>query len=442
MTWRRVVIDKSLFKRGDAVAVALSGGKDSMCLLHLLLKSKDELGITVKAINVEHGIRGEKSLSDSDFVAKECAILGVPLYFQRVDSLGFSSENGLSVEEAARILRYKVFQSAADEGFCNKIATAHHASDRVETTLFNIFRGASSLGAAGIPESSRNGLIVRPLLSLTRGEIDEYVKENSIPFVTDETNSDNAYSRNYIRNKIIPDIKEKFPSFETAVLRFADSLKDDNDYLLGEARKAIEQRNGEYSFSCDLPKPVFSRAAITCMKSLGILKDYEKVHVDAVLSLKNEENGKSVDLPKGVVAVKDYGRITLYKKKSKEEFCESFKLGTYEFAGRTYRFEKTTYSGQKRSDNRLIADFSKIPDGAVIRNRRLGDTFEKFGGGAKKLKDYLIEKKIPQRERDDLLLLCKGEKVVIICGIEISDAVKVDKDTEFVLQCTSITDKS
>lgn len=436
------MIDKSLFKRGDAVAVALSGGKDSMCLLHLLLKSKDELGITVKAINVEHGIRGEKSLSDSDFVAKECAILGVPLYFQRVDSLGFSSENGLSVEEAARILRYKVFQSAADEGFCNKIATAHHASDRVETTLFNIFRGASSLGAAGIPESSRNGLIVRPLLSLTRGEIDEYVKENSIPFVTDETNSDNAYSRNYIRNKIIPDIKEKFPSFETAVLRFADSLKDDNDYLLGEARKAIEQRNGEYSFPCDLPKPVFSRAAITCMKSLGILKDYEKVHVDAVLSLKNEENGKSVDLPKGVVAVKDYGRITLYKKKSKEEFCESFKLGTYEFAGRTYRFEKTTYSGQKRSDNRLIADFSKIPDGAVIRNRRLGDTFEKFGGGAKKLKDYLIEKKIPQRERDDLLLLCKGEKVVIICGIEISDAVKVDKDTKFVLQCTSITDKS
>lgn len=436
------MIDKSLFKRGDAVAVALSGGKDSMCLLHLLLKLKDELGITVKAINVEHGIRGEKSLSDSDFVAKECAILGVPLYFQRVDSLGFSSENGLSVEEAARILRYKVFQSAADEGFCNKIATAHHASDRVETTLFNIFRGASSLGAAGIPESSRNGLIVRPLLSLTRGEIDEYVKENSIPFVTDETNSDNAYSRNYIRNKIIPDIKEKFPSFETAVLRFADSLKDDNDYLLGEARKAIEQRNGEYSFSCDLPKPVFSRAAITCMKSLGILKDYEKVHVDAVLSLKNEENGKSVDLPKGVVAVKDYGRITLYKKKSKEEFCESFKLGTYEFAGRTYRFEKTTYLGQKRSDNRLIADFSKIPDGAVIRSRRLGDTFEKFGGGTKKLKDYLIEKKIPQRERDDILLLCKGEKVVIICGIEISDAVKVDKDTEFVLQCTSITDKS
>lgn len=436
------MIDKSLFKRGDAVAVALSGGKDSMCLLHLLLKSKDELGISVKAINVEHGIRGEKSLSDSDFVAKECAILGVPLYFQRVDSLGFSSENGLSVEEAARILRYKVFQSAADEGFCNKIATAHHASDRVETTLFNIFRGASSLGAAGIPESSRNGLIVRPLLSLTRGEIDEYVKENSIPFVTDETNSDNAYSRNYIRNKIIPDIKEKFPSFEIAVLRFADSLKDDNDYLLGEARKAIEQRNGEYSFSCDLPKPVFSRAAIACMKSLGILKDYEKVHVDAVLSLKNEENGKSVDLPKGVVAVKDYGRITLYKKKSKEEFCESFKLGTYEFAGRTYRFEKTTYSGQKRSDNRLIADFSKIPDGAVIRNRRLGDTFEKFGGCTKKLKDYLIEKKIPQRERDDLLLLCQGEKVVIICGIEISDAVKVDKDTEFVLQCTSITDKS
>lgn len=436
------MIDKSLFKRGDAVAVALSGGKDSMCLLHLLLKSKDELGISVKAINVEHGIRGEKSLSDSDFVAKECAIFGVPLYFQRVDSLGFSSENGLSVEEAARILRYKVFQSAADEGFCNKIATAHHASDRVETTLFNIFRGASSLGAAGIPESSRNGLIVRPLLSLTRVEIDEYVKENSIPFVTDETNSDNAYSRNYIRNKIIPDIKEKFPSFETAVLRFADSLKDDNDYLLGEARKAIEQRNGEYSFPCDLPKPVFSRAAITCMKSLGILKDYEKVHVDAVLSLKNEENGKSVDLPKGVVAVKDYGRITLYKKKSKEEFCELFKLGTYEFAGRTYRFEKTTYSGQKRSDNRLIADFSKIPDGTVIRNRRLGDMFEKFGGGTKKLKDYLIEKKIPQRERDDLLLLCKGEKVVIICGIEISDAVKVDKDTEFVLQCTSITDKS
>lgn len=435
------MLDKSLFNRGDTVAVALSGGKDSMCLLRLLLNASDELGITVKAINVEHGIRGERSVSDSNFVAEVCQTFGVPLYFKRVDSLGFSSENGLSVEEAARILRYKVFQSAADEGFCNKIATAHHASDRVETTLFNIFRGASSLGAAGIPEASRNGLIVRPILSMSRNEIDEYVKENSIPFVTDETNSDNAYSRNYIRNKIIPDIKEKFPSFENAVLRFADSLKDDNDYLLEEAKKAIMEKNGEYSFSCDLPKPVFSRAAITCMRSLGILKDYEKVHVDVVLSLKNEENGKSVDLPKGVVAVKDYGRITLYKKKPKEEFCEPFKLGACEFSGREYAFEKIAYSGQKRSDNRLIADFFKIPDGAVLRNRRQGDTFEKFGGGTKKLKEYLIEKKIPQRERDELLLLCKDEKVIIICGIEISDAVKVDKDTEFVLQCTSITGK-
>ena len=434
-----MLVDLSFIPKNSTVAVAVSGGSDSMALLHYLFRAAENLGFNVLALNVEHGIRGKQSLDDSEFVARYCESNNIPLLSFRVDSPAFAERNKLSTEEAARALRYECFYSALKDGKCDYVATAHHLRDNAESVLFNLFRGTGVKGLSGIRDC---GAIIRPFVRLKKEEIDEYVKENSIPFVTDETNSDNAYSRNYIRNKIIPDIKEKFPSFETAVLRFADSLKDDNDYLLGEARKAIEQRNGEYSFSCDLPKPVFSRAAITCMKSLGILKDYEKVHVDAVLSLKNEENGKSVDLPKGVVAVKDYGRITLYKKKSKEEFCESFKLGTYEFAGRTYRFEKTTYSGQKRSDNRLIADFSKIPDGAVRRNRRLGDTVEKFGGGTKKLKDYLIEKKIPQRERDDLLLLCKGEKVLIVCGIEISDAVKVDKDTKFVLQCTSITDKS
>lgn len=436
------MLNTDLMKKGEVIAVALSGGKDSVCLLDILLAEREKLGITVKAVNIDHGIRGETSARDSEFVKSLCVKLGVPLFFKKIDCVSFSAENGFSPEEGARILRYRVFDEAVKSGFCDKIATAHHASDRAETVLFNILRGASPLGASGISETSRGGKIIRPMLTLSRREIDDYAVRRGLSYVVDETNLETEYTRNFLRLEVLPLIEKRFPEAEKSILRFADTLKADEEYLTETAMKSVTEKNGEISFPCDLAYPIFLRASFYAMKKLGIQKDYEKIHGEAVYSLKNSENGKKITLPKNIFAVKDYGKITFYKTFEKENggqktaFETSFALGEYEFAGKKYKFEIVGNDSVKSGDNRLIADFLKIPGSAVLRNRRSGDVFCKFGGGTKKLKDYLIDKKVPSRERDKLLLLADGSNVLIICGIEISDAIKVDKATRNVLQCT------
>ncbi len=432
------MLNTGLFNKNEVIAVALSGGKDSVCLLDMLLKEKDKLGVEVKAVNVDHGIRGETSERDSLFVKNLCERLSVPLYYEKVDCPKFSNENGLSPEEGARILRYWVFARAIESGFCDKIATAHHASDRAETILFNLFRGTSPLGAGGIGETGRGGKIIRPMLSLSREEIDEYADKNKLGYVTDETNFETDYTRNFLRLNVIPLIKERFPEAEKSILRFADTVMCDDEYLTKLAESAIRVKNDEISFDENLPKPIFLRVAIIAMKKLGIKKDYEKIHAEISYGLKNLENGKEVSLPKGIFAVREYGRIVFYKKTETEPFEKPFKVGKYDFCGKTYSFElaeKQSDEDLKIRDNRLIGDFSKIPEGAVLRTKRAGDMFTKFGGGTKKLKDYLIDKKIPKRNRDKLLLLAKDEKILIICGIEISDLIRVDKSTSNVLQC-------
>lgn len=435
------MLNTYLMKKGDTIAVALSGGKDSVCLLDMLFSEREKLGITVKAVNIDHGIRGEASVRDSEFVKSLCAKFGVPLFFKKVDCVSFSAENGFSPEEGARILRYKVFDEAIQSGFCDKIATAHHAGDRAETVLFNILRGASPLGASGISESSHGGRIIRPMLSLSRRDIDAYAEMHNLSYVVDETNLETKYTRNFLRLEVLPLIEKRFPGAEKSILRFADTLKADEKYLTETAIKSVTEKNGEISFPCDLPYPVFLRASFYAMKKLGIQKDYEKIHGEAVYSLKNSENGKKVTLPKNIFAVRDYGKITFYKtdekgnSDEKNVFETPFAIGEFEFAGKKYKFEIVDDANVKSVDNRLIADLLKIPSTAVLRSRREGDIFCKFGGGMKKLKDYLIDKKVPSRERDKLLLLADGSEVLIICGIEISDAIKVDKTTRNVLQC-------
>lgn len=430
------MLNRNLFAVGKTVAVALSGGKDSMCLLSLLLSQKESLGINVKAVNVEHGIRGISSVADSKFVKNYCEKLGIPIFFKQVDAVSFSKANGLSLEEGARILRYEVFNDAVNGGFCDLVATAHHLSDKVETVFFNLFRGSSASGASGIGEVSADKKIIRPLLGVSRSQIDEYVEKNNVPFVTDETNSDSAYTRNFIRNEVFPLVRERFPFFEKNIARFADSTRLDDEFLRSLADKALTSDGDEFSFSTQEPIPVASRCVVAAMKRLGVSKDYEKKHVDETLGLISKPNGSSIDLPKNIKAIREYDRITVYKDRPIQTFSEPFALKTYSFENSLVSFDLTNDMTLKSTNNRLIADFSKFPQDCIVRTRLPRDVFEKFGGGSKKLKDYLIDKKIPRRLRDRLLLVCKGEKVLVICGIEISDAVKVDKDTTNALQCT------
>ncbi len=422
------MLNKSLLKMNMKVAVALSGGRDSMYLLDNLLECKEELKIKVVAINIDHGIR-KKSGKDSEFVKNYCKENDVELYFKKLDCVKYSKENGLSVEEGARTLRYKVFFDAIKDGFCDVVATAHHISDNAETVLFNMFRGTGS-GVKGIEDISY-GKIIRPILSTERSEIDEYLRKKKIPYVDDETNFSDKYSRNYIRLKLIPKIKKRFPKIEKSLLRFNEISKKEDEYLSRLAEKEIIEKDGYIKLPCSIDEVLFSRASIIALKKSGIVKDYEKTHIDLLNGLKNAKTGTTIDMPKGVKAVNEYGFITLYKKSEKNLTEIPFGLGEISFSNRTL------YLGDEVKGEKVLKfDLAKIPKTAVIRTRKEGDTFKSFGGGTKKLKDYFIDKKIPSRERDFIPLLCDGKNVLLIFGIEISDIIKVDKSTERVVKCS------
>ena len=432
---------EGLFYPGERVAVALSGGKDSVMLFDVLLKKEKELNIEVLAINVEHGIRGVSSVSDSFFVKKLCDNAGKRLLSYSVDAPAYARQKKMSLETAARDLRYKCFFGAIKDGLCDKIATAHHADDDAESVLLNIFRGSGAAGLSGIAESSYDGKIVRPMLSVTRKQIDAYIEQNRLDFVTDETNFDTDYSRNFIRNRIIPVIEEKFPDFRSSLKRLGKICKDEDDYILSVAKGYLTVgKGGEARLTLDRNernRPVILRAAIEGMKKAGMVKDYELTHAEAVASLMDKSVGASVDLPHGFVATRSYNDIIIEKKKAAEEFSVPFSVGEFTLPGGVLKIEKVPFP--ITNENELVPFFAKekqkgvlyaadstLFSKAVIRNRKQGDRIKKFGGGEKSLKEFLIDLKIEGRRRDILPICAVGCEVLFVAGAEISSLVKAD----------------
>ena len=425
------MLDVSLFKNGDVVGVALSGGKDSMCLLDMLLKNASNLGITVKAVNVDHSIRGIESENDSNFVKNYCQSLNVPLYFKKVDAVAFSKENGYSLEQGARELRYSVFKEAIESGFCTKIATAHHANDNFETVLFNMFRGSGVQGLSGIKAVS-NG-VIRPLLNASRNDIDAYALRSNIPFVEDSSNLSTDYTRNYIRLNVVPLILEKFNGAINSVNRLTQTISEEDEFLNELAKKVIAKKDGNLCLPTSLEPVIFKRATLLILKELGVTKDYEKVHIDSAFSLLLLKNGSQITLPNGIICVREYDYVTFYKDlKTTLSPTYNFSVGEFNFNGTTIKIERT----EKREDG-LFIDENKVPKNCVIRTRQNGDVFTKFGGGTKKLKDYLIDKKIPKLKRDSLIVLASDNEILAIFGVEISDKVKCDSQTKNILKLTA-----
>jgi len=406
----------NFFTNKDVVAVAVSGGKDSMALLHVLYNALPKQNL--KAINVEHGIRGEESKQDSLFVKEQCEKLGIELKCFSADCVAFSKANNTSLEEGARIVRYKFFEEAVNSGFCQFVATAHHLSDSVETILFNLFRGSGVSGVSGI---ENRDYIIRPFLNVTREEIDLYVQKHNISYVEDSTNSDLTYTRNYIRKEIIPSIKQRFPEAIKAIGRFAKISSIQEDFILQQAKKELEIKGDEISFKIDLPKAIKYKCTILALQALGVEKDYEFRHCLEVDKLDERKNGDVIFFPKNVKCVKDYGKITFYKEKSNLVEQTPFSLGEITL------LDKTIFITKNQEKGFLKFDLNKLPKDCVVRTRQEGDEFTPYKNNSKKLKKYLIDKKIPKRKRDELLLIASGKEVFVVIGEEISDKIKVEE---------------
>ncbi len=420
--------------KGKNVAVALSGGCDSMALLHLLYEMKSKSKFNLLAINVEHGIRGEQSIKDSQFVKDYCEKHNVELISFSVDCPKYALENKLTLEQAGRILRYQCFEKALQSKKCDLIATAHHLGDNAESVLFNLFRGTALKGLAGI-KSNYQDKIIRPLLNCSKEEILEYVTKNEIPYVQDSTNFDDKYTRNFIRLNIIPEIKKIFPQAEKSIMRLSNSVKEDGDFLDNLAQKSIEPSIDGYYLRLPLEPVLIKRATIQILQLLGIEKDWQQSHLNDVVKLSQNSTSKSINLLNKVVAVKEYNRIFFFVADSdtQKNLLLPLTETTFEFYGKKYQIQQLDEIPKNLKDG-LYLDKDKVPKTAVIRTKKNGDVFTKFGGGSKKLNDYFTDKKIPSRLRTRIPLLTDGNEIFAIFNLAISDKVKVDKNTKNIIK--------
>ena len=424
-----------MFEAGDRVGVAVSGGGDSMSLLHFLHGvAAAEIGFEIVAVNVNHKIR-PTSHKDSKFVAEYCRTNNITHHGYSVDVPAFAAENKLCMEQAARIKRYECFDAAIAKYKLNKFAIAQHRSDQAETILMHIFRGSGTAGASGM--ETMNGIYVRPFLETAKADIRGYLYKNQIPYVEDETNKDNTYARNFIRNEIMPMLQREWRNVEKNIIDFGQNCRRDDEYIesvvstWGVTGDANHVRVALNYFA--YPAAVISRILLKAFDALGARYNIEKKHLDCILDLaKSGENGKRIDLPNNLYAIREYEFITIVKKSdaAKRVMSMPFKIGKTQFPKfGTIIVTKTITPKVARERGWLVLDVEKVPRTAKWRTRLDGDRFTKFGGGTKPLAEYLADRKIPMRGRDSLAVLAAGNEILAIAGVEISNRVRTDDTT-------------
>lgn len=314
---RKAIVDYSMLSTGDEVVVALSGGADSVSLLHSLWKLREELGITLYVCHVNHGLRGEESDSDMRFCQELCTRLGVELFLLETD-VRTAQQKHESIEETARKVRYDFF-ARVSEG--RKLATAHNANDSAETVLLNMLRGTGLKGLCGIPPVREN--IIRPLIYCTRDEVERYCDDNALDFVTDKTNLCDDYTRNKVRHNILPELLKINGSFLETSARMQKNLREDSDFLEAMAAEALAEAATEGGYLAEMlaaqPKPIRSRAIRRILMDGGIEPSSLRISMAEEIILKgsgkiNPCRNRFVTVKKGRVFVETQEQI--YKKHS------------------------------------------------------------------------------------------------------------------------------
>lgn len=412
-----------MLRQNDFVVVGVSGGADSMLLLSYLISKREELNLRLLVANVEHGIRGEESIRDSQFVEEFCKNNSVEFAIKHIDAVNESQVAGMSVEEYSREVRYSFFRSFNPD----KIATAHNLSDNVETVLFRLSRGTSIKGCCGIP--AKRGNIIRPLINITGQEIRNICQENNIEYVVDSTNSNNDYSRNYIRNHIIPDFEKLNPSFQNVLSRFIESVKEDEAYIESEADKCFDNsfKNGVLILK-ELNKfhpSIIKRAIIKYISLYDISLD--DFHLNGVYSLTQKQGRFQIkkilfaisDRKRLRVAVfeekLDFDDVTIEKKIiSREDFLNNCELLKKQFD--------------------FYCDYDKIYGNITVRPREEGDDIKLQNRGVtKSLKKLYNELGIPIEDRDYIPVVCDEKGIIGVYGYCGAERVKIDNTTISVI---------
>ncbi len=410
---KKAVGQFSMLQSGDVVTVALSGGADSVALLHTLWSLREYFGISVNAAHLNHSIRGEEADRDQDFAKQFCDSLGVELFVEKIDVPLYAMQNHLSLELAAREIRYEFLKRVAK----GKIATAHTATDNLETVIFNMTRGTAIKGLCGIPPV-RDG-IIRPAILCSRETIEDYCNSNNLSFVTDSTNLTDDYSRNKIRHNILPVLKEINPNVEASVMRTAISLSEDNDYIETMAEAELYRLCGDDSLSVSgfdtiqksVAKRVIKKYFSLCFCDVSL----ENKHINEIYEICLQCGGK-VNLPKDIYAeVRNNNLVFTFGEENNTEF--------------KVKITKTDNVNNLFSNNMLDCD--KIVGELVVRTRLEGDKIRlKNRGITKSLKKLFTECKTPLNIRNTLPVIADDEGVVWVHSIGVCQRCAVSPDTK------------
>lgn len=415
---------------GKKVGLAVSGGADSIALLLTLHDLSENLNLNLTVRHFEHGIRGEESLEDASFVESLCNKLGVTFVLGKGDIPRFSKENGLSMEEAARIKRYE-FLTAGDE---DVIATAHNLNDNAETFIFNLIRGTKLAGLCGIePETVINGKrIVRPLLAVTREEIETYLREKNQEYRTDSTNSNVDYSRNKLRHIVFPALKEiNSKTFEHiySVTKYLTEIKELRDSIVEAVIRDNTENNKLNINIINKVEPFIKKEIIHkwLCENTHNGKNIGEKHIEAVLELVTSSVGKSINLP-GVTVKRGYEDICICNN-------ESIKTNKIKCLFNIYPKEKDTQILRENYTKQF--DYDKILCGFSLRMAEKGDYFTINKNLDKKsFNRFCIDEKIPAEIRGEIPLLADGNHIMWAIGYRISEAYKITDSTKTILEVT------
>ncbi len=445
-----------MLEKGDTVIAGVSGGADSAALLHFLSTLREKWNLEIKAVHVNHGLRGEDAKGDAEFVADFCASLGIELHVADYDIKREADKRGVSEEEAGRLVRYQEFDAAVKRYGADKIAVAHNRNDQAETVLLNLCRGSAMKGLGGIAPVRDN--IIRPLILCGRKEIENYCAENHIAYRTDATNFEETYTRNKIRLRVFPYLEKEINP--KAVEHIADSaalVAEENAFLEKIAQEVWLRALREEKKDCIcLDTAVLSaEESVIRRRVFGMLaerlkrgrKNFTRKHMESLEALLYKETGTMVDLPYGYRAYRQYGRIRTEKK-----YCCAD-----EFFGYNIPLDETIYLKEAKKyvrislneDKKVLLplnrctkafDYDKIKNDCgneeeevsfQVRNRLAGDRISLKGiAGSKKVKDYFIDEKVPREKRGRIPIVTAGGRILWIAGMRACEEFLAGADTK------------
>jgi tRNA(Ile)-lysidine synthase len=443
----KTITEQKLLNDGDHVLVALSGGPDSVALLHMLTQFRSGRKLQIGAVYINHQIRKQAALKEERFCKLLCEQLDVPLTVVRQDIPALARQEKIGLEEAGRAFRYELFDQLAAQQKYTKIALGHHLDDRVETILFRIVRGTGRSGLSGIPV--KRGKIIRPLFDISKAQILEYLQTNRLSYCTDQSNLRSEFSRNYIRNKLLPELRRRLnPQVDRALLNLSETVAAEEAVLERQMERAIRQSvsispGGKIELDrnkiCGYTDWVRRRLLKRCLESISDGRSVDRETVER-LDRQIRESAGDLSLP-GRIQVRFVGPKVVFVLDGPIQLQSELILGQSVWLDCLQmriisRVRKRPPNSPKsvRRAKRVAVDADKLLLPLTVRTIQPGDRFQPLGmSGRKKVGDYLTDRKVPKVYRDEIVVVADSRGIIWVVGYEIADRVKVDRTTRKVV---------